>query len=125
MPRFVEEVEQVRSALKLTKDNFYLLGQSWGGMLAIEYALKYQQNLKGLVISNMMASIPAYNAYARTTLIPQMDQKVVAEIRRLEAAKKYDDPRYMELLIPNFYTQHFCACRPSSGPTASTARSPG
>ena len=40
--RFVEEVEQVRLALNLTKDNFYLLGHSWGGILAMEYALKYQ-----------------------------------------------------------------------------------
>jgi proline iminopeptidase len=54
--RFVEEVEQVRQALGLTKDNFYLLGHSWGGILAMEYALKYQQNLKGLIISNMMSS---------------------------------------------------------------------
>ena len=58
LPRFVEEVEQVRTALKLDQQNFYLLGQSWGGMLAIEYALKYQQHLKGLVISNMVSSIP-------------------------------------------------------------------
>ena len=57
--RFVEEVEQVRVALGLNKDNFYLWGQSWGGMLAIEYALKYQHNLKAVIISNMMASIPA------------------------------------------------------------------
>lgn len=56
--RFVEEVEQVRKALGLDQDNFYLLGQSWGGILAMEYALKYQQHLKGLIISNMMASIP-------------------------------------------------------------------
>ncbi|RYE38113.1 MAG: alpha/beta fold hydrolase, partial [Sphingobacteriales bacterium] len=42
---FVEEVEQVRKALNLDKSNFYLLGQSWGGILAMEYALKYQQNL--------------------------------------------------------------------------------
>ena len=41
---FVEEVEQVRKALNLTNDNFYLLGQSWGGILAMEYALKYQDN---------------------------------------------------------------------------------
>jgi proline iminopeptidase len=46
--RFVEEVEQVRKALGLNKDNFYLLGHSWGGILAMEYALKYQDNLKGL-----------------------------------------------------------------------------
>jgi proline iminopeptidase len=44
--RFVEEVEQVRKALKLNNTNFYLLGQSWGGILAMEYALKYQKKLK-------------------------------------------------------------------------------
>ena len=65
LPRFVDEVEQVRQALGLDQDNFYLLGHSWGGILAIEYALKYQQHLKGLIISNMMASIPAYNDYAK------------------------------------------------------------
>src|SRR5262245_15599677 len=64
LPRFVEEVEQVRQALGLNRDNFYLVGQSWGGLLALEYALKYQEHLKGLVISNMMSSIRAYNEYA-------------------------------------------------------------
>ena len=44
--RFVEEVEQVRIALGLNKDNFYVLGQSWGGILAMDYALKYQKNYK-------------------------------------------------------------------------------
>jgi proline iminopeptidase len=106
LPRFVDEVEQVRTALHLTSENFYLLGQSWGGMLAIEYALKYQQNLKGLIISNMMASIPAYNEYAKNVLMPAMDQKKLAEVKRLEAAGKYADPRYMELLIPLHYEQH-------------------
>src|SRR3984957_11127263 len=42
-PRFVEEVEQVRKALNLDSSNFYLLGNSWGGILAMEYALKYQK----------------------------------------------------------------------------------
>ena len=106
LPRYVEEVEQVRIALGLDKSNFYLLGHSWGGILATEYALKYQQNLKGMIISNMMVSIPAYNAYAKKVLIPAMDPKVVAEIYALEAAKDFDNPRYMELLVPNFYTQH-------------------
>src|SRR5262245_424676 len=78
LQRFVEEVEQVRQALKLDDDNFYLLGQSWGGLLAMEYALKYQQHLAGVVISNMMSSIPAYNEYAQKVLEPAMDQKVLA-----------------------------------------------
>jgi proline iminopeptidase len=106
LPRFVDEVEQVRTALRLTNGNFYLLGQSWGGMLAIEYALKYQQHLKGLIVSNMMASIPAYNQYAQKVLMPAMDQKVLAEVKQLEAAGKYADPRYMELLIPLHYEKH-------------------
>ena len=38
LPRFVDEVEQVRQALGLDADSFYLYGHSWGGMLAIEYA---------------------------------------------------------------------------------------
>jgi proline iminopeptidase len=104
--RFVEEVEQVRQALGLDQDNFYLLGQSWGGILAMEYALKYQQHLKGLIISNMMASIPAYNVYAESTLMPAMDPQVLAEVKALEAKKDYGNPRYMELLIPNHYQQH-------------------
>jgi proline iminopeptidase len=116
VPRFVEEVEQVRQALHLDRSNFYLLGQSWGGILALEYALKYQQNLKGLVISNMMASIPAYNEYAHKVLMPQMDPKALGEIQQLEAAKKYGDPRYMELLVPNFYTQHILRMPPDEWP---------
>jgi len=106
LPRFVDEVEQVRQALGLNRNNFYLLGHSWGGILAIEYALKYPQNLKALVISNMMASIPAYNEYAQKVLMPAMDQTALAEIKRLEAAGDYENPRYLELLIPNFYVHH-------------------
>jgi len=106
VPRFVDEVEQVRQALGLDRDNFYLLGHSWGGILAIEYALKHQDHLKGLVISNMMASIPQYNAYAETVLMPAMDQNVLAEVKRLEAAGQNEDPRYMELLVPHHYEKH-------------------
>jgi proline iminopeptidase len=106
IPRFVDEVEQVRVALGLDRDNFYLLGHSWGGMLAMEYALEHQEHLKGLVISNMMSSGPAYNAYAEEVLMPQMDQDVLAEIKRLEATGATDDPRYMELLNEHHYVHH-------------------
>jgi proline iminopeptidase len=106
LPRFVEEVEQVRKALGLGHDNFYLYGHSWGGLLGIEYALQYPQHLKGLVVSNMMASSPAYNEYARKVLMPQMDQAALAEVQRLEAEGKTQDPRYMELLMPMQYEKH-------------------
>jgi proline iminopeptidase len=104
--RFVEEVEQVRTALGLNKDNFYLLGSSWGGILAMEYALKYQQNLKGLIITNMMSSAPLYDKYAEEVLGPQMDPAVLKEIKDIEAKSDFSNPRYMELLMPNFYTKH-------------------
>src|SRR3954447_10553982 len=104
-PRFVEEVEQVRKALHLDKSNFCLFGHSWGGLLAIEYALKYQSILKCLVISNMMDSIPAYNRYADRVLMPAMDQRQLALVKELEASRHTDDPRYMQTLIPMHYEQ--------------------
>ena len=110
--RFVEEVEQVRKALGLNKDNFYLLGHSWGGILALEYALKYQDNLKGLIISNMVSSIPQYVKYANEVLAKQMDPKVLDTIRQLEAKGDFQNPKYMELLGPNFYAKHICRVQP-------------
>jgi proline iminopeptidase len=106
--RFVDEVEQVRRALGLDRDNFVLLGQSWGGLLATEYALHHGQHLKGLVISNMMSSASAYNDYARQVLMPAMDQDVLAEIQGFEAEGKTDDPRYEQLLMEHHYTLHVC-----------------
>lgn len=106
LPRFVDEVEQVRRALGLGRESFFLFGQSWGGVLALEYALRFQEHLKGLVVSNMMSSIPAYNAYARDVLAPRMDAAALDEIRRLEAEGRTGDPRYMELLGPHYYERH-------------------
>ncbi len=102
----VSEVEQVREALGLDAGNFYLYGQSWGGILAMEYALAHQDNLKGLIISNMMASIPAYNDYSKNVLQPQMDPAVLEEILGYEAEGDFENPRYMELLMNNYYTLH-------------------
>lgn len=108
LARYVEEVEQVRSALDLNKDNCILLGHSWGGILALEYSLKYQDNIQGLVISNMMSSCPDYGRYADEILAKKMDASVVKEIREIEALGDFSNPRYMELLMPNFYVKHIC-----------------
>jgi proline iminopeptidase len=106
--RFVEEVEQVRQAIGADSSNFYVLGNSWGGILAMEYALKYQKNLKGLLVSNMVASAPEYGKYADEVLAKQMDPQVLAEVRLIEDKKDFNNPRYMELIIPNFYQAHIC-----------------
>jgi proline iminopeptidase len=106
--RFVDEVEQVREALGLGAENFVLYGQSWGGLLATEYALAHPQHLKGLVISNMMASIPAYNRYAEEVIMPGLDQEALAEIKRLESVGATDDPSYEALLMEHHYVKHVC-----------------
>ncbi len=106
--RFVEEVEQVRKAIGADQSNFYIVGNSWGGILGMEYALKYQKNMKALLVSNMVASAPEYGKYANEVLAKQMNPKILTEIRAIEAKKDFANPRYMELLIPNFYHEHIC-----------------
>jgi len=114
--RYVDEVEQVRKAIGADSSNFYVLGNSWGGMLAMEYALKYQQNMKAVIVADMVASIPDYNKYAYSVLAKQMDPKVFAEIMDIEKRKDFDNPRYEELLTPNFYQQHICRLNPWPDP---------
>ncbi|HUC14898.1 MAG TPA: proline iminopeptidase-family hydrolase [Acidimicrobiales bacterium] len=106
LDRFVDEVEQVRAALRLERDSFVLLGHSWGGILAAEYALAHGEHLKGLVVSNMMMDVQAYNAYARDVLMPAVDQEALAEIQALEASGDYENPRFMELLMEHYYVHH-------------------
>ena len=111
--RFREEVEQVRESLGL--DKFYLLGHSWGGMLGIEYALKYQSHLKGLIISNMTASIPSYVAY-----VNKLRRKLPFETRRTlekyEAKLDYAAPEYQDIIFNHIYKQHICRVEPWPDP---------
>jgi proline iminopeptidase len=60
------------------------------------------------VISNMMASIPAYNRYAEEVIMPGLDQDALAEIKRLEADGETDDPAYEALLMEHHYVKHVC-----------------
>lgn len=105
--RFVEEVEQVRQALGMDKENFYIYGNSWGGILGLEYALKYQDNMKGLIISNMMSSIPQYSEYLKK-LHSNMRKSAVDSIMNYEANKQYSDSNYQRLLMAEYYTKHVC-----------------
>jgi proline iminopeptidase len=115
VPRFVDEVEQVRRALGL--EQFYLLGHSWGGILAIEYALAHQQHLKGLIVSNMMASAPDYQAYNENVLQKQMAPGEIEAIKALERAGKTSDPEY-EKRLQGFYDAHVVRLKPMPDPIA-------
>ncbi|MFT4679847.1 MAG: proline iminopeptidase [Flavobacteriales bacterium] len=105
--RFVEEVEQVRIALDLNADNFFLLGQSWGGILAMEYALKYQDNLKGLLVCNMTADFHKYADY-NAKLRAQLRPSLIDSLLTYENAGDYGNPEYVGLVESNFYTKHIC-----------------
>ena len=98
LDRFVDEVEQVRQALGLDQSSFVLYGQSWGGLLAIEYALHHQEHLRAMVISNMVSSVPAYNAYAEQVLIPARNPGALAEIKSLETSGYIQYPGEMAML---------------------------
>ncbi len=105
--RFVEEVEQLRKALGMDKDNFYIIGNSWGGILGMEYALKYQDNLKGLIVSNMQGSIPEYEKYNKV-LRSQMRQTLLDSLTFYESKEDYKNPAYMDLVFKEYYTKHIC-----------------
>jgi proline iminopeptidase len=106
----VEEVEQVRQGFGFEQGQFLparpLLGRHFG---LPSMRLKYQDNLKGLIISNMMMSCPRLRQSMPMRYWPsRWILPVLAEVRAIEAKGDFSNPRYMELLMPHFYNQHIC-----------------
>jgi proline iminopeptidase len=120
LPRYLSEVEEVRRGLGL--DHFVLLGHSWGGILAIEYALNYQQHLRGLVISNMTAGTKSY--LARTNALKQqlLSPELRAKFDAMEAAKDYANPEYTRIVMENLYPQMICRLHPWPEPLSRAFR---
>ena len=108
IPRFVEEVEEVRTALGL--DDFYLYGHSWGGMLGIEYLLKYGNHVKGYIHSNMSASVASYAGYT-ATLRSALPPDVIAVLDKYEAKGDYENGEYQQALM-TVYARHICRLDP-------------
>lgn len=106
LPRFVEEVEQVRKGLGL--DSFYILGHSWGSLLAMEYLQKYQSHVKGAVLSNMTAGIQSYLEYVNGLKQKFFTADVMKAFDSLDKLKKYDSPEYQDLLMKNLYSHVVC-----------------
>jgi proline iminopeptidase len=107
--RFREEVEQVRTALEL--ENFYLYGHSWGGMLGIEYALKYQQHLKALIISNMTASNTSLVAYVNE-LRQKFPPEAIEVLEKYEAKGDREAPEYQAVFRNHFGLKYGCRVNP-------------
>lgn len=106
IPRYVEEVEQVRKGLGL--EDFYLLGHSWGSMLAMEYLHKYQSHVKAAVLSNMTAGMKSYVSYSNKQKNDFLTKAELATFDSLDQRKLYDSPEYQNLLMNKLYTQNVC-----------------
>ncbi len=120
LERYTTEVEEVRHGLGL--DHFVLYGQSWGGILAIEYALNYQQHLRGLVISNMAAGMQSYlkrTAALKKQLLPS---DLLARLDALETAKDYENPEYQGIIQEHLYPQMLCRISPWPEPVSRAFR---
>ena len=110
--RFCDEVEQVRKSLGL--ENFYLYGQSWGGLLSIEYALKYQHHLKGLILSNITGSVDSYVTYINH-LRSQLPPSVQERLSFYEEKEDFLNPEYEKLMFEEVYSLHVCRLQPWPG----------
>ena len=105
---FVEEVGVIRRALGL--EHVHILGQSWGGMLAMEYALTQPAGLASLVVADSPASIPQWIAETgrlRAELPPEVQQT----LSKHEEAGTTDDPEYQQAMFV-FYARHVCRLDP-------------
>lgn len=120
LDRYTAEVEEVRRGLGL--DQFVLYGHSWGGILGIEYALTYQQHLRGLVISNMTAGIQSF--LRRISLLKKqlLSTEQLARLDALEAARDYENPDYEKLLMEHLYPEMLCRTKPWPEPVTRAFR---
>jgi proline iminopeptidase len=109
LPRYLEEVEEVRKGLGL--DNFVLYGHSWGGVLALEYALHHQRHLRGLVISNMTAGIQSL-LQNLDKIKRQLPPAKLAQLQALEAREAYDAPEYQQIMMEELYPKVICRLSP-------------
>jgi len=109
LPRYVEEVEEVRRGLGL--DHFVLYGHSFGGALALEYALKYPQHLRGLVVSNMAASSDAFLRHTAKWKL-QLSPSQQLQMKGLEERQAYDSPEYQQIMMNVLYPQMLCRTKP-------------
>jgi proline-specific peptidase len=101
---FVEEVGAVRSELGL--DRIHLFGNSWGGMLAMEYGLTQPSGLESLILASSPSSIPQW-VEETGMLRARLPEEVQATLRKHEEAGTTDDPEYEEACLP-FYKRHVC-----------------
>lgn len=102
VPRFVEELETVRTQLGLGR--VHVLGQSWGGVLALQYALDHSDGVKSLVLSNTAASVPEIFS-GMTRLRLDLGAELFARMVAYEGSGDYENPAYKDAVM-QLYARH-------------------
>jgi L-proline amide hydrolase len=103
---FLEQLEALLAHLGITT-NYDLLGQSWGGMLAAEHAVRPQsRGLRRLVIANSPAAMPTWIAEADRLRL-DLPPATQATLLRHEADGTTDSADYAEA-TQVFYDRHLC-----------------
>jgi proline-specific peptidase len=130
--RFVEELETVRKGLEL--DGIHLFGHSWGGMLAMQYAIEYGKNVKSLILSNTAANMTKIMAdiLSFQSTLPRKHYQTMLKaisgikipIKDLEEARLEFNARYLRRATPfdievskKEYMELFPATRDAYGPS--------
>jgi len=107
---FLDELDNLLTHLAI-KDRYFLLGQSWGGMLGAEHAIRRPAGLKALVISNSPASMELWASEAEK-LRAELPREVDDALRRHEADGTYTDPEYLAAQKV-YYDLHVCRVVPN------------
>jgi len=107
---FLAELENLLVHLGIA-DNYYFLGQSWGGMLGAEHGIRQPAGLKGLVLSNSPSAMSLWLSEA-ARLRGALPVEVADALNRHEAAGSLDDPEYLAA-TEAFYAEHVCRVVPN------------
>jgi L-proline amide hydrolase len=106
---FLDELDNLLAGLGIAR-SYHLLGQSWGGMLAAEHAVRRPAGLRALVIANSPADMRVWVAEANR-LRAALPPEVAATLTRHEAARTTNDPAY-HAAVTVFYERHLCRVVP-------------
>jgi proline iminopeptidase len=112
MDNFVKDLEGIRKLFGIKKMNLY--GHSWGGLIAMNYAIKYPQNLRSLILSNTTPAKASLRNKVYYILSSRSTKKEANELRKIASSKGYKDkdPVVMEkfyklLFAPSFYNKKY------------------
>jgi len=106
--RYVEEVEAFRRKMRLGKP--HVIGSSWGGMLAIAYALKYQRNMATMTTVGGLQSVPL-TVREMERMKRGLPEEVQQTLAKYEAEGDYENPEYLKAVMV-FYNRHLCRLSP-------------